>query len=111
MRPRMKEFEALGASVVGIACQSPRWARRSLERDPWPYPLLLDVDRKVVKAYGTYQLLGFDGVHLARMSVYVIDGEGVIRWIYRSRTQWDVPAVDLLLDAVRKISPPGPPGR
>jgi peroxiredoxin Q/BCP len=74
-RDEFAVFEGLQAVLLGISPQDvdshERWAqKRNLQ-----FPLLADTDRSVARAYGcAAPVIGI------RRSVYVVDGEGVLRY-------------------------------
>jgi peroxiredoxin Q/BCP len=61
--------------VVGISADGVESHERFRERHALPYPLLADVDKTVVRAYGVAGPLGF-GV---RRATFLIGQDGVIR--------------------------------
>lgn len=78
----LEEFQEFGAqllaiSVDGIFCHKAYTESRNLR-----FPLLADFEPKgaVSKAYGSYR----DDFGYSKRSLFVIDGEGIIRWSYLS---------------------------
>jgi peroxiredoxin Q/BCP len=69
------ELAAAGITVVGISADGVESHERFRERHALPYPLLADVDKTVVRAYGVAGPLGF-GV---RRATFLIGQDGVIR--------------------------------
>lgn len=76
--------------------------RRFLADHPLDFPLLVDPDRAVIKAYGVYQFLWFDAFNIARPAVFLLDEGGVVRRVAVGDSQWDRPAQDEILAAVRE---------
>jgi peroxiredoxin len=74
-----------------------------LSKHPISWPFLLDEDRTVTKAYGLHNPLSLDGVDIAHPATIVIDGGGVVRFIYRGAGQSDRVPVDDVLRAVKEI--------
>ena len=68
-------LEALGVPMIGISPQPVDSHERFVTENGLNVPLLSDEDKKVAKAYG---VLGPGG--LLRRSVFLIDGEGVVRY-------------------------------
>ena len=60
------------------------------------FPLLADPDKAVASAYGTLGPLGF-----LRRSVFVIDANGVVRYVHRAIAGLTYRPVNELVDAVR----------
>jgi peroxiredoxin len=78
----LPEFHRMGADLIGISvdgawCHAAFAAERKLH-----FPLLSDFEPKgaVARAYGAYR----DGDGHSERALFVIDGEGVIRWSYCS---------------------------
>ncbi|MFI5339290.1 MAG: peroxiredoxin family protein [Candidatus Methylomirabilales bacterium] len=69
LEARRKEFEAAGATILGISCDSlyshDAWARHH----GLSYPLLSDIHRTVCQAYGVHNVER----NCARRSVFIID--------------------------------------
>jgi peroxiredoxin len=89
-----------GAHLVVVLCQDPGAVRSFFEAHPVPYPVAIDVERKVAKAYGVYRLLGFDSVNIARPATFVVDAGGVIRHRFVAQVQWQKMPIDAILSAL-----------
>jgi peroxiredoxin Q/BCP len=72
-------FEGVGAQVLAVSTQDVTSHETFAATHGFRFPLLADVDKAVSQAYGTIGPLGF-----ARRSVFVIDREGVIRYVHRA---------------------------
>ena len=70
---------ASGAQVWGISAQDVASHRRFAEKRGLRLPLLADVDRTAIRAYGVNGPLG----HVKR-SVFVVDADGRIAWAHVS---------------------------
>lgn len=68
-------LEALGVPMIGISPQPVDSHERFVTENGLTVPLLADEDKSVAKAYG---VLGPGG--LLRRSVFLIDGEGIVRY-------------------------------
>lgn len=76
IRDDWAKFEALGIQVFGVNHADASSHARFSEAYHFPFPLLIDQDRKVSKAYGALrQFLGFS---LIRRAVVGIDSNGSI---------------------------------
>jgi|SRR5690606_33982636 len=79
-RDSLASLQAAGYEVVGISPDKPEKLARFRERDGLTFPLVSDVDRTVLTAYGAYgakRLYGKTVVGVIR-STFVIDEEGKI---------------------------------
>ena len=78
----LPEFRRYGATLVGISVDGV-WCHLAFARDrKLQFPLLADFEPKgaVARSYGVYR--SQDGV--AGRALFVLDGEGVIRWSHLS---------------------------
>ena len=76
VRDRWEDYVATGAEVVGLSTNSVDSHKSFAEHHNLPLRLLADVDRKVADLYGAQSLIPGK---VAR-SVFVIDGEGIVRY-------------------------------
>jgi peroxiredoxin len=96
----LPEFRRLGAEMIGISvdgvwCHTAFAAARNLH-----FPLLADFEPKgeVARAYGAYR--STEGV--TERALFVIDGEGVIRWSHLSPIGVN-PGADGILEALEAM--------
>lgn len=95
------QFEGLGAVVLALSPQSVESHEGFSCKLKLPFPLLADTDKKVGDDYGILGPLGF-----YRRSVFVIDGDGVVRYAHRSATSLTYRSTDELVAAVKAASSP-----
>jgi len=98
----LPEFGRLNSQLLGISVDG-AWCHAALAKDRhYHFPLLADFEPKgaVAQAYGAYH--GADGV--AERALFVIDGEGVIRWSYLSPMGVN-PGADGILTALESLQP------
>lgn len=103
MRQDAPQYQAAGIAVLVIAHQGGGPVTRWLAKNPQPFPWLFDTERAAIKAYGVYNRLSYDAFHMAHPAAILIDRDGVVRFIYRCSTQWDVPKSEALLGALRSL--------
>ena len=87
-----------------VVAQGAGPVRRWLARHPQPFPWLLDGDRAVIKAYGVYNRISYDAFRMAHPAAVLIDDQGVVRFIYRCSTQWDIPDSGAMLAGLARLS-------
>ena len=83
-RDAFPEFQKLGVAVVGVSADPPSTQEKFKKKYALPFPLLCDVDRKVVKAYGVLKeknLYGKTVLGIER-TTFVIDAAGKIQKIF-----------------------------
>lgn len=93
----LARFEALEAQVLAVSPQSVESHEEFRARHGFGFPLLADVDKQVAGLYGTLGPLGF-----ARRSVFVIDGEGIVRYAHRAIAGLSFRPVDELVEQVQR---------
>jgi len=100
--PEFQRYDAqlVGVSVDGVWCHQAYAKARNLE-----FPLLADFEPKgdVSRRYGAYRTQ--DG--FSERALFVVDGDGVIRWSYLSDVAKN-PGADGVLAALEQLSQPVP---
>ena len=127
LRQREAEFDALRVQILVISFGAEYWAKAWLEETGAPYPLLLDPELRVYRAYGLersvlrvwspkvlwrYLRLVLAGRRLrpAQGDLYqlggdfVVDADGIVRLARPSRDPTDRPPVEELLKVLRETA-------
>jgi len=91
-------FAELDAQVLGISPQGLESHERFSTKYGFGFPLLADTDKAVARAYGTLGPIGFP-----RRSVFVIDGDGVIRYAHRAIAGLTFRPADELVGVLRTL--------
>jgi peroxiredoxin len=92
-------FADVGAQVLAISPQSVEEHERfAAQHGPFAFPLLSDADKAVGRDYGILGPVGF-----YRRSVFVVDGEGVVRWSHRATAGLTFRPVDEIVRAVEAL--------
>jgi len=92
------EFKSVGAQLLGISPQGVESHIQFAGKHGFGFPLLADVDKHVSRRYGILGPLGF-----SRRSVFVVDGEGFIRYAHRAIAGLTFRPVSELIAAVNAI--------
>src|SRR5438445_10565162 len=85
------EFEKAKNQVAYVAAEKREGFHKPvqfLQQNPVSFPFLLDEDRSVTKGYGLYHGLGMDAINVAHPSTLVINGGGIVRYIYHGRKKF-----------------------
>jgi peroxiredoxin len=99
-RDRLAEFEEAGATVYGVSVDTPFVHGEFREQNDLPFGLLSDHDRTLVDAYDVRTDFADLGVHgLAKRSVFVVDGDGVVTYRWVSDDPGVEPDYDAVLEA------------
>jgi len=97
------EFEKRNTTVVGIMAQNPAKVKEYLENRTYPFPFLVDADRGVVKDYGVHVRANFESYNIARPSNFILDREGIIRYIFIASHQMEFPQDEDLFAVLEEI--------
>jgi peroxiredoxin len=96
----LPEFARLGAELFGVSVDS-AWCHLAFADDrTLRFPLLADFEPKgeIARSYGVYRLP--DGT--SERALFVIDGDGIIHWSYRSPAEIN-PGADGILTALETM--------
>ena len=94
----LDELTATGAQVWGVSAQDVASHRRFAEKRGLRLPLLADVDKAAVRAYGVDGPLG-----LVKRSVFVVDADGRIAWAHVSTLGLTYRDTDELTAVLRRL--------
>ena len=80
LRDNYEDLKAKGYEILGVSADSAKRQANFKEKHKFPYPLLADEDKEVLKAFdvwGEKKFMGrtFDGIHRV---TFVIDENGII---------------------------------
>jgi peroxiredoxin Q/BCP len=93
------EFSKLGAQVLALSPQSvAAHDAFAAANGGFAFPLLSDPGKEVGRAYGVLGPVGF-----YRRSLFVIDGEGTVRWLHRATAGLTFRPVDEIVAAVSAL--------
>ncbi len=91
MRDSIAEFDKRDAQLLAIAPDSLEQAQSYFERNEIPFPCLADPEREVYRQYDVKSALVSMG---QRPGLFIVDGEGVVRYAYLGWQQWEIPSVE-----------------
>jgi len=97
------EFEKRGAGAVAILAESLARMQEFLRDHKYPFPVLSDVRREAVKAYGVYVRVNFESVNISRPAEFILDKDKTIEYIYVGRIQTDFPPDEEILAALDSL--------
>ena len=101
MQEDYSQFEEVSAEILAVSVEDAAIGRHVSELLEIQYPILSDVEHRVVDQYGVYNLLGDS---LATPSVFLIDTEGTIRWAYVGQSSSDRPSNEMILEQLKGLS-------
>ena len=91
----LAQFEKVGAQVLAISHQNMDSHDKFTDKHKFGFPLLSDPDKKVLSEDG---VVGFAG--LPRRSVFVIDPNGVVKYVHRALAGVTYRPVKELIEAI-----------
>jgi len=89
------QFEARGLRVLPVSVDPLDKSQALIDRLTLPFPLGLDVDRSVTRAFGVYDAEN----DIAWPAIFIIAQSGEIRWRSLAETYPVRPAAQVILDA------------
>ncbi|MGF3521596.1 MAG: peroxiredoxin [Candidatus Bathyarchaeia archaeon] len=83
-RDSMARLINLKAQVLGVSVNDPFSNREFAEKNRLSFPILSDYNREAIKAYGVLaeNFAGLKGYTAAKRSIFVVDGQGTIRYVW-----------------------------
>ena len=90
LRDSFAELKAEGYELLGVSADSMRKHQNFIEKFELPFPLLADVEKETINAYGVWgpkKFMGktFDGIH---RTTFIIDEDGkVVKIIAKVKTK------------------------
>jgi len=102
----MPDFEREQVSVAVILAQACARIASALERRQvrYPFPVLCDPERAVIKRYGVWYPLGLDGFNTAHPASFLIDAAGCIRYAFVGSNQFARTPVARVLDVAAQVT-------
>jgi peroxiredoxin len=85
-RDSMSRLVDLNAQVVGISVNDPFSNKAFAEKNRLPFPVLSDYNREVIKQYDVelFDFAGLKGYTVAKRSIFILDEEGIVRYVWVS---------------------------
>lgn len=104
-RDSMTLLNNLNALVVGISVNDPFTNKAFAEANSLNFPLLSDYNREVAEAYGIADtdFAGLKGYTVAKRSIFIIDDEGTIRYVWVSDDPRVEPDYGEIEETLKKI--------
>lgn len=77
-----------------MVAQRSEKVKRYVEDHALPFDILIDDSRDVLRAYGVWHRVGLDAFNIARPSLFLIGGDGVVRYAFVAEWQHEFPGFD-----------------
>lgn len=95
-----EKLKAAGAEVVAISVDKPDRSRELSGKLKLPFPILSDVDHKVIDAYDLYNPEG----KISKPATYVIDSKGIVRWAFFDEDYKIRPLDEVIIEELKKLN-------
>ncbi len=84
LRDSMHRLASADAQIIGISVDPPFVLKEFAKKYALPFVLLSDFDRQVSREYGILfeNLGGIEGYHTSNRAVFILDRDGIIRYIW-----------------------------
>jgi peroxiredoxin len=104
-RDSMARLIDLKAQVIGISVNDPFSNKAFAEKNRLPFPILSDYNRQAIKAYGveTPDFGGLKGYTVAKRSIFIVDKNGTVRYVWTTEDSTIEPDYKEIEDALGKI--------
>ena len=105
---RLSEFDARGIRIVGISVDPPDVNRRHSQKLGYTFPLLSDPDAKIIRRYDVlHPAAGPKGADIARPAEFLLDSDGIVRWVNLSENIAVRSRPEQVLEALNQVGPAG----
>ena len=105
---RLPEFEARGIRVVGISVDPPEVNQGQSQKRGYTFPLLSDPNAKIIRRYDVlHPGAGPKGADIARPAEFLLDSNGIVRWVNLTDNIAVRARPDQVLEALNQLSPAG----
>lgn len=104
-RDRLGDLGNLGAAVLGVSVDTPFANKAFADQHQINFPLLSDYTRQVIASYDVQlpNLAGLTGYTAAKRAVFVLDKDGVIRYMWVSDDPTKEPNYEEIKQAIQQI--------
>jgi peroxiredoxin len=104
-RDSMARLIDLKAQVVGVSVNDPFSNKGFAEKNRLPFPILSDYKREVIKTYGLEysNFAGLNGYTVAKRSIFILDKDGIVRYVWVSEDPSVEPNYDEIQRALELI--------
>lgn len=99
-----ERFRNRGSKIVVVACERQETVDAYLTTHPLPFPILIDMDRNVARAYGVWQRFSLPMWNIARPSSFLMDRCGYVHYAYVARLQIHAASLEEILRALETMN-------
>ncbi len=99
-----ERFRHLHSKVVVVVCERRETVDAYLADHPVPFPVLIDGDRNVTRAYGVWQRFSLPMWNIARPSSFLMDRCGYVQYAYVARLQIHTASLEEILAVLESMN-------
>lgn len=105
LRDSMQRFAEANATVIGISVDPPFVLKEFAAKYSLPFVLLSDYTRETARKYGVLfeNLAGLEGYHTSNRAVFILDGNGIIRYIWIAPVPKEEPPYEEVIAQTRAL--------
>ena len=101
IRDSIAEYNNMNAEVMAISVDSPFTLAKFKEEQGYNFPLLLDFNKEVSRAYGSlYEDFVLDMKGVSKRSAFIVDKEGTIKYVEVLENAADIPNFEAVKDVL-----------
>jgi peroxiredoxin len=97
-----QKIKQAGADLIAISVDQPSYAWSMAQTTGAKFQILSDYDKSTIAAYGIVNAAEHDGI--AHPSIFIVDKEGRIRYMYVGKDAQDRPPDETLIQQVQRIA-------
>jgi len=101
LRDDYQRLTSLGAEVIAISAEGAAAGEAYLRSHPLPYPVAVDADHQTFDAYDVTSRMMSLG---QRPGLFVVDGDGTIRFDSIGVQQWQIPPNEQVLEVLESLT-------
>jgi len=104
-RDSLTKLGSLKAQVIGVSVNDPFANKAFAQTNMLQFPLLSDYNKEAIKMYGIelHDFAGLKGYTVAKRSVFVIDRQGIVRYVWISDDHRVEPNYDEIEKALSQL--------
>ncbi len=100
----LNRFHKAGVRPVAISVDSPEVSLDLARKNGFTFTLLSDPNAEAIRAYDLLHAgAGEDGRDIARPAEFLVDSNGVVRWVNLTDNFWVRPRPEQILEAAKEI--------
>lgn len=105
MRDNLQVYNNLNAEVIAISVDSVFTLAKWKEMEGYNFQMVSDFNKDVSKAYDTlYETFAFGMIGVSKRSAFVIDKEGVLRYVEVLENAGEVPSFENILSTLSALN-------